>query len=101
MGTRKLMAVRIPITQYLRPDGRRTERWTEVDDETGALARDMICSAEVLSNGMVVLYVRHKDDDEDDELVEFARNIEGPNSPQDVIIKLVREAHARHESRKV
>jgi len=85
--------MKIYITQYMRPDGRREELSVEVPDDVGLLARDQIISCEIVPGNTVAIYARRKDQDEDDEEIVIAQNCldpSDPNSPTSKLIELIR-----------
>jgi hypothetical protein len=75
----------VPVTQYLRPDGRKRTLYAPLGKEYVTKAKNMACSAEELRTGQLVLYVRWDYQDDEDELVEFATNEPGDDSPNIVL----------------
>jgi hypothetical protein len=85
--------IRIPLTQFLRPDGRTREVWC--DDMPSDLAPKMDeltaygcrLTCEELSTGTVSLAIEHANGDF---AIELAENGPGANSPKNALEKLVR-----------
>ena len=89
---------RLPVTQYMRPDGRQEQNWIDVPEQLGALATAVLddprtrrFAAEVLMTGTVSFTLELADRDEPDPV-----NILTPNGPEVItaVEKLIRQAHA-------
>ena len=85
----------VELTQYLRPDGRKAKVLVELDDEVAELSRDMILSCEVLTTGVIAIYARYKDQNEEEELLELAHNGPGLYAPDAVLSRLIKKLHSR------
>jgi len=64
------------------------------------LAKNMIISAELLTSWFVAIYVRHKNEPQDAEVVGVATNAEGENNPISVLQKLIEKVAQRNQSRR-
>lgn len=85
--------IEVPITQFVRPNGRRRAVTCEVDGELepkvkAILAKGYRFTAEELSGMGVSLCI---EDNDSDVAVEIAENGPGPRSPQVMLEKLIRE----------
>jgi hypothetical protein len=92
----------LPVTQFLRPNGRKITTFINVDDEIAEIVyqKRMRLSCEVLITGDVAVYVRRPEWDEALELVEICIN--GPTtntrlSQVDGMIKIIKEAEKLDE----
>ena len=89
--------IRIPLTQFLRPDGRQRDVWCDNMPSDLAPKMDAITAhrcrltCEELMSGMVSLAIEHHDGDFD---IELAENGAGPNSPKNALERLVRRFDA-------
>ncbi len=91
------MAIRVPLTQFLRLDGRKRDVWC--DDMPDELAPKMDAltahgcrlTCEELMTGVVSLAIEHPDGDFDSEL---CGNGPGDNSPKASLEKLIRRFDA-------
>lgn len=81
----------VEIIQYLRPSGKRRRMATELDDDWAKKAKDLIITAEQLSTGKIVLYVRKIGQHPKQEKMGIADNWAGLNSPDKVLKKLISE----------
>ena len=89
--------IRIPLTQFLRPDGRTRDVWC--DDMPSDLAPKMDAltamgcrlTCEELMTGMVSLSVEHPEGDFD---MELCKNGAGEDSPKNALERLVRRFDA-------
>ena len=84
----------IPVTQFLRPNGRRVQVWAPVPDGREEkvqrlLEEGLVFSAEVLTSGNVAVYVG-KSLEDDDELCELGGNDETVN---DAMARLIDQAY--------
>jgi len=68
--------INIPVTQYLRPNGRTEEGHIEVNEDIGQVAIDtgLIVSAEVLPTSDVAFYCRYPDQEVEEEQLTIAAN---------------------------
>ncbi len=91
--------VEIPVTQYLRPDGRKREMTVRVPRNIALIFREchMVASAEVLTTDEIAVYIRRPEWDEDngEELLEIC--VTGPTegtklSPPSGLSKLIKQA---------
>lgn len=88
-----MSGIRIPLTQFLRPDGRTQDIWC--DDMPSDLAPKMDAltahgcrlTCEELMTGTVSLAIEHPEGDFD---IELAENGAGPNSPKNSLERLIR-----------
>lgn len=85
----------VTLTQYLRPNGKKVPVEVEVPNEVADMATGMELSCEVLMSGIVVLYGRKPDWDEEDEIMETATNSPGPNQPDLVLARVIEKVAAR------
>lgn len=88
----------VTLTQFLRPNGRRTTVTTMVPAELSRAADEMDLSCEVLMSGQVVIYGRFKDEDEESEHMEFASNSEGPRRPDLATAMVIEAVRRRRQS---
>lgn len=82
----------IPITQYIRPDGRTKTVQAPVTQEHKAWVEEHqpVLSAEIISaTNQVVLYGRLKEWHEDSEITLLANNHSGPFSPSKILYNLI------------
>lgn len=64
----------VEICQYLRPDGRKRRIAAPLGKEYKEKVKDLIISAEVLPTGLIAVYLRHKDQDEEEEKIDLLKN---------------------------
>jgi hypothetical protein len=89
----------ITLTQYYN-NGRQKPVTTDVPSDVAEMAKDQVLSCELMPNqrsNEVVLYARHKDWNEEDELCDFAVNEPGNHAPTEKIIELIRRVHKQHK----
>jgi hypothetical protein len=79
----------VMVTQYLRPNGEKRIMYAPIGKEYVKKSQNMICSAEELRIGQIVIYVRWADQPEEEELLEFATNGPGDNSPNEMLKKMI------------
>lgn len=80
----------IEIIQYMRPTRRRRKLIAEVDEDTARKADDIVVSAEVLRNGKVAFYARHKDKLEETEICMIRENdTENPETGNKILKELI------------
>lgn len=81
----------VEVIQFLRPNSRRRKLFAPVEREVKTLAEtfNLIISAEVLPTNDIAIWVRGKGEDEDEEIMELAKNTEGENDPSYVLSRLV------------
>lgn len=79
----------VMVTQYLRPDARKRIVYAPIGKEYVEKSKNMVCSAEELPNGIIVIYVRWDYQTGEEELLEFATNGPGDNSPNEVLMKMI------------
>lgn len=86
----------VEVTQYLRPDGKTRKMYAPVGDKIAKMAedKDLIISTEILTTGLIALYVRRKNKPEEDERLELANNFDNGSGkdPNSVLIKMIKEA---------
>ena len=70
----KLKSNEVEIIQYIRPHGLRRKLIAELDEETARKADNMIISAEELRTGEVAIYVRYKDEPDENEICNISKN---------------------------
>ena len=81
----------IEVIQFLRPNGkRRRMSFVASSDEIVEMAKDMVISAEELSTGPIACYVRFVDEDEENELLDLAKNGPGEKEPSKIVEQLIR-----------
>ena len=73
----------VMVTQYLRPNGKTRIMYAPIGKEYVEKSKNMVCSAEELPNGTIVIYVRWDYQTDEEELLEFATNGPGDNSPNE------------------
>lgn len=93
----KLSEDELPVTQYLRPNGIPRQVYAPVGKAYVEKAQDMIASAEQLTTGEIVIYLRHCSQALEEEMLEICPNDAGPNNPtitlQRMIDKLWEKLH--------
>lgn len=77
------------IVQFIRPNGVKRQAFATVGFELAAKSRKLRISAEVLGTGQIAIYVRRKNEPEDAERLELAENGPGPNSPTEVLKRMI------------
>jgi len=90
---------KVYLTQYIRPNGRKSKVTCEVPKKTEKQAENMILSCEVLTTGEVAIYARFNDEEEEMENLGIAKNEEGDKRPDKVLINLIdRTYKARYKN---
>jgi hypothetical protein len=79
----------VEVIQYLRPDGKKRIMYAPIGEQYVQKSKNMVCSAEELPNGTIVIYVRWDYGPEEKELIEFATNGPGDNSPNEVLKSMI------------
>jgi hypothetical protein len=79
----------VEIIQWLRPDGRRRRMTAQVGVELASAAHGLVLSAEELGTGHIMLYARRKGDGPKNEISAVAQNGPGPDSPLNVLKRLI------------
>jgi len=86
----------VTLTQFLRPDGARTDVSVELPDDICKLAEKQVLSCEALNEDVVAFYSYPVDrDPEETEITSLAINGPGPDSPVETLIKLIKEVAER------
>ena len=85
----------LAVTQYLRPNGVKKKVFAQVGVDYVAKAEGMIASAEVLSTGIVALYLGWVGEPEEKELLRLARNGPGADSPNETLKRMIDELRER------
>ena len=80
---------KLPIIQYLRPNGQKRIMFAPVGKEYVKKAEGLELSAEWLPTGKIVLYGKRKDEPEEKEITELADNGPGENEPVIVLRRLI------------
>jgi len=85
----------VKLVQYMRPSGRKVKTFANVESKYAYWVKkdNLELSCEVSRTGEVAIYVRRADEPEENEIVEMARNSPGPNSPIEVLQKLIMKKH--------
>lgn len=81
----------VEVIQFLRPDGKRRLMVAPVGKESAKKAKNFILSAEVLRNGVIVLYARRIGEPEEAEKSKLAKKGPGHDSPTDALKRLIQE----------
>jgi hypothetical protein len=89
--------VPIPVTQYMMPDGRKVQKELHVAPGIAEIyhEHELSASMEMMSDGMVAVYITAPGWDEEDELIRICANsptVPGLLSPPDGISALIEEA---------
>lgn len=79
----------VEIIQYLRPDGKRRRMTCPVRNDILAKVTGMILEAEEIPGGKVAIWVRGKDESEENQIMDLADNGPGPNDPVKVLERLI------------
>ena len=79
----------VEVTQYLRPNGRKRIVYAPIGKDYVEKSKNMVCSAEQLNTGQIVMYIRWDYQEDENELIEFATNAPGNNSPNEVLKGLI------------
>lgn len=79
----------VEIIQFLRPSGRRRRMLADVGLELAEKAKDLIITSGQLTTGDIAIYVRRKGESDDNERLELADNGPGPNSPTEVLKRMI------------
>jgi len=88
----------VSVIQYLRPNGVKREMLANVGEEYVKKSKDMILEAEVVPGNMVALWVRFKDEPEEDQLMDLVYNGPGERTPESALRDLIEEKYKeRHE----
>jgi len=90
----------VEIIQFLRPNGRRRRMVAEIGEKHAAMARDMILSAEELMDGTIAVCARFQDEPPELERIELAENGPGPNSPVDMLKRVIEQKTEDREDEK-
>ena len=69
----------VEVCQYLRPNGRKRRNAARLGKEYHEKVKGLFITAEELMNGLIVIYIRREDQDEEDEKSCILQNGPGPN----------------------
>jgi len=85
---------KIEITQYLRPNGRKTLVYANVGEKHAKMVEEkqLVISCELLSTDMVAIYIKQQDQSDEEEKTFLARNSpRGKNSPVEVLKRSIED----------
>ena len=83
----------VKITQYMRPNGRKTVIEAPVSEEHKKWCDEHqpILSVETITGGIVAIYGRKKEWAEEDEIILLAENSPGPREPSKILAQLINQ----------
>lgn len=81
----------VEVTQYLRPNGRKTAVYAAVGLDYVKKAEGLVFSTEVLNTGQVVVYGRRKGQKEEDEISRITENGPGDRNPTNMLKEIIDE----------
>ncbi len=87
----------IELTQYMMPNGRRTQVKTDVEDEIADMVVGMRLSCEMLMTQEIALYAIYPGEKEEKEMIRVCKN--GPEV-QIVLGNLIRDKYKEHNGGK-
>lgn len=87
----------VPLTQYMRPRGEPKPVTCALPDDVARKAEGMVLTCEVLMSGLVPIYGRFADEDEDTEYMLIAKNEEGPDRPDLVLARVIETVYRRRK----
>jgi len=91
----------VEVVQYIRPNGRQGKRFASVGAEHAKKAEGMVLTTECIDrNAAVSVAARWADEPEEKETIELATNGPGPDSPVEVLKRLIDRKFAERETKK-
>jgi len=79
----------VELTQYIRPNGKKSIVYAPVGKDYVEKAKDFIFSTEILSTGVIAIYGKKVGQSDEDELTELANNFESLNTPTIALKRLI------------
>jgi hypothetical protein len=85
----------VELTQYLRPDGRKSLVYAPVGEEYVKKSEGMVLSTEVLGTGKVAIYGRYNYEPEEKEVLLLANNFDDDKGPTNVLKQVIDRVYSR------